>query len=78
MILNSAKDWTLVRRLPLLCRIPVFLSAITCECDLDLCHFELDQAFVQSDLEEDAFLQLSKDMVSFQARQFESTNACVI
>ena len=36
------------------------LSAITCDCDLDLCHFELDQAFVQSDLEEDAFLQLSK------------------
>ena len=36
------------------------LSAIMCDCDLDLCHFELDQAFVQSNLEEDAFLQLSK------------------
>ena len=32
------------------------LSAITCDCDLDPCHFELDQAFVQSDFEEDAFL----------------------
>ena len=36
------------------------LSAIACECDLDLCHFDVDQAFVQSDLEEDVFLQLPK------------------
>ena len=31
------------------------LSAIACECDLDLCHFDVDQAFVQSNLEEDVF-----------------------
>ena len=36
------------------------LSAITCECDLDLCHFDVDQAFVQSDLEEDVFPRLPK------------------
>ena len=36
------------------------LSAITCECDLDLRHFDVDQACVQSDLEEDAFLRLPK------------------
>ena len=36
------------------------LSAISCECDLDLCHFNVDQAFVQSDLEEDVFLRLPK------------------
>ena len=54
------------------------LSAIACDCDLDLCHFELDQAFVQSDLEEDTFLQLSKGCGEFQARWFDSTNACVI
>ena len=36
------------------------LSAIACECDLDLCHLDVDQAFVQSDLEEDVFLRLSK------------------
>ena len=36
------------------------LSAIACECDLDLCHFDVDQAFVQSDLEEDVFLRLPK------------------
>ena len=35
------------------------LSAIACECDLDLCHFDVDQAFVQSDLE-NVFLQLRK------------------
>ena len=34
------------------------LSAIACECDFDLCHFDVDQAFVQSDLEEDVFLRL--------------------
>ena len=36
------------------------LSAIACECDLDLCHFDAGQAFVQSDLEEDVFLRLPK------------------
>ena len=36
------------------------LSAIACECDLDLCHFGVDQSFVQSDLEEDFFLLLPK------------------
>ena len=36
------------------------LSAIACECDLDLSHFDVDQAFVQSDLEEDVFLRLPK------------------
>ena len=29
-----------------------------CECDLYLCHFYVDQAFVQSDLEEDVFQRL--------------------
>ena len=37
------------------------LSAIACECDLDLCHFDVYQAFVQSDLEEDVFLRLPKE-----------------
>ena len=36
------------------------LSAIACECDLDLCHLDVDQAFIQSDLEEDVFLRLPK------------------
>ena len=35
------------------------LSTMACECDLDLCHFDVDQAFVQSDLE-DVFLRLPK------------------
>ena len=36
------------------------LSANACECDLDLCHFDLDQGFVQSGLEEDVFPRLPK------------------
>ena len=36
------------------------LSAIACECDLDLCHFDVDQAFVQSRLEENVFLRLPR------------------
>ena len=31
------------------------LNAIACECDLDICHFDVDQAFVQSDLEDNVF-----------------------
>ena len=52
------------------------LSAIACECDLDLCHFDVDQAFVQSDLEEDIFCDCRKDVVIFQERSFGSANVC--
>ena len=34
------------------------LAAIANECDLDLCHFDAEQAFVQSELEEEVFLRL--------------------
>ena len=34
------------------------LGAITCELDLDLCHFDAEQAFVQSNLDEDVFMRL--------------------
>ena len=34
------------------------LSAIACECGMELCHFDVDQAFFQSDIEEDVFLRL--------------------
>ena len=37
------------------------LSAIAYELDLDLCHFDVDQAFVQPQLNEDVFLRLPKD-----------------
>ena len=36
------------------------LSVIACYCDLDLCHFDVDQAFVQSDRDEDVFRRLPK------------------
>ena len=33
------------------------LSAIACELDLDACHFDVEQAVVQSKLDEDVFLR---------------------
>ena len=36
------------------------LSAIACELDLDVCHFDVEQAFVQSKLDEDVFLRLPR------------------
>ena len=50
------------------------LSVIACECDLDLCHFDVDQAFVQSDLE-DVFLRLPKGCGDL--RSFGSTKVCM-
>ena len=34
------------------------LASIACELDLDLCHFDAEQAFVQSELKEEVFLRL--------------------
>ena len=36
------------------------LSAIASELDLDVCHFDVEQAFVQSKLDEDVFLRLPR------------------
>ena len=36
------------------------LSAITCELDLDVCHFDVEQASVQFKLDEDVFLRLPR------------------
>ena len=36
------------------------LSAIACECDLNLCNFDVDQAFVQSRLDENVFPRLPR------------------
>ena len=52
------------------------LSVIACECDLDLSHFDVDQAFVQSDLE-DVFCDCRKDVGIFQERSFGSTIFCM-
>ena len=52
------------------------LSAIGCECDLDLCHFDVDQAFVQSDVE-DVFVDCRQGVVIFQERSFGSTKVCM-
>ena len=34
------------------------LAALACELDLDLCHFDAGQAFVQSDLDEEVYNRL--------------------
>ena len=36
------------------------LSAIDCELDLHVCHFDVEQAFVQPKLDEDIFLHLPR------------------
>ena len=36
------------------------LSAIACELDLDVCHFDVEQGFVQPKLDEDVFLRLPR------------------
>ena len=36
-----------------------------CELDFDLCYFDVDQAFVQSKLNEDVYLRLPKGLVVF-------------
>ena len=35
-------------------------GAIACELDLNLCHFDAEQAFVQSNLDEDVFVRLPR------------------
>ena len=34
------------------------LAALACEMDLDLCHFDAEQAFVQSDVDEVVYIRL--------------------
>ena len=34
------------------------VAALVCELDLDLCHFDAEQAFVQSDLDEVVYIRL--------------------
>ncbi|CAB1098397.1 unnamed protein product [Ectocarpus sp. CCAP 1310/34] len=34
------------------------LAALACELNLDLCHFDIEQAFVRSELEEDVYMRL--------------------
>ena len=41
------------------------LSAIACECDLDLYHFDVDQALVQSDFKDDVLVRLPKGCGDF-------------
>ena len=44
------------------------LSAIACELDLDVCHFDVEQAFVQSKLDENAFMRLPRGCGSLSGK----------
>ena len=46
----------------------LLLSAIACELDLDLCHFDVEQACVQSKLDEDVILRLLKECGSLSGK----------
>ena len=43
-------------------------SAIACELDVDVCHFDVEQAFVQSNLDEDVFMCLPKTCGSLSGK----------
>ena len=38
------------------------LAAMACELGLDMCHFDIEQAFVQSDLEENVYMRLPQQV----------------
>ena len=42
------------------CSSVLLLTAIVCELDLGLYHFDVDQALVQTHLDEDVFLRMPK------------------
>ena len=44
------------------------LSAIACELDLDVCHFDVEQAFVQSKLDKYIYLRLLKGCGSLSGK----------
>ena len=44
------------------------LSAIACHLDRDVCHFDVEQAFVQSKLDEDVFLRLPEGCGSLSGK----------
>ena len=44
------------------------LSAIACELGPDVCHFDVEQCFVQYKIDEDVFLRLSKGCGSLSGK----------
>ena len=48
------------------------LSAIACELGLDLFHFDVEQAFVQSELSEDVYMRLPKGCGSMSGKVVDS------
>ena len=44
------------------------LAALACEHDLELCHFDIDQAFVRADLAEDVYMRLPEGCGSLSGK----------
>ena len=44
------------------------LAALACEHDLELCHFDIDQAFVRADLAEDVYIRLPEGCGSLSGK----------
>ena len=71
MDLDSLRVLFLKGRWPLLVRVSCvcLLSAITCcELDMDLCHFDVDETFVQSERDKDVFRRLPKGYYSIPGK----------
>ena len=50
------------------------LAALACELDLDLCHFDAEQAFVPSDLDEVVYIRLPS--IRFEASFANAALSC--
>ena len=44
------------------------LAAVSCELDLELCHFDIGQAFVRADLAEDVYMRLPEECGSLSGK----------
>ena len=51
------------------------LAALACELNLDLCNFDIEQAFVQSDLEEDVYMRLPQGCERLSGKIVRLTNS---
>ena len=44
------------------------MTALACEHHLELCHFDIDQAFVRADLAEDVYMRLPEECGSLSGK----------
>ena len=54
--------------MPISCEYFFFFAVVACELGLDLCHFNAEQAFVQSELSEDVCMRLPLGCAAMSGR----------